>query len=411
MMMNRRQFIASGAAIPLLAPSVRWARSSEPVRRPLIVVFLRGGMDSLQVLAPAGDPHLRAARPPALRIADTGMDKGIELGSIEGTETFVLNSHATALGRLFEEKTLAFIPATGLHHATRSHFQAMDLMERGMSADTLASPRDGWLTRVSLAMGNAVPGSIVCMGGALPQSLSLCEDALPVSDIWDIDWMPSNAFREALFNVHSSDNALDRASRQAIEATTRLSLKLERDWDNQPVLRAAPMGVIYPDGEFGQKLHFLAEMLRISPDIAVATADLDGWDTHEGQADRMPSLLRQLSQSLVAFHNHLDVIQRRATVVVMSEFGRRLKANESQGTDHGHGGMMMVMGEGVNGGRIFGRWPGLEQSQLDEGMDLAVTTDFRDVLASVLMAAKTPEAVAAAFPGHSPQLLQGLMRG
>jgi uncharacterized protein (DUF1501 family) len=121
--------------------------------------------------------------------------------------------------------------------------------------------------------------------------------------------------------------------------------------------------------------------------------------------------LQSLSQSLEAFHDHLDATGRPATVVVMTEFGRRWKANESGGTDHGHGGLMMLMGDGVRGGHMSGRWPGLEQSQLDEGMDLAVTTDFRDVLATVLKAHGADSAVSAAFPGHTPAFVQGLMKG
>jgi uncharacterized protein (DUF1501 family) len=410
MMMNRRQFFATASAATLMTPSIRWAKAAGPVAKPLIVVFLRGGMDSLNVLAPAGDKQLLSARPPALRVADVGVEKGIEIDGLKGADSFVLNTTAAPLSDLFKKKQLSFIPASGLHHATRSHFQAMDFMERGLSTDKQASPRDGWLTRASLAMGEAEPGSIVCMGSALPQSLSLCEDALPVSDIWDIDWMPSDAFREALFEVHTGEGGLDVSSRQAIDATTRLAKKLERSADNQPILRDPPKGIAYPDGEFGRKLHFLAEMLRMAPDISMATADLDGWDTHESQADRLPGLLNELSKSLAAFHDHLDAIDRAATVVVMSEFGRRLKANESSGTDHGHGGMMMVMGDGVAGGQMLGKWPGLETSQLDEGMDLAVTTDFRDVLATVLHTRGADAAVSAAFPGHKPSYVQGLMK-
>jgi uncharacterized protein (DUF1501 family) len=410
MMMNRRQFFTAASTAALMMPSVRWAKAAGPVAHPLIVVFLRGGMDSLNVLAPAGDKNLFAARPPLLRVADSGADRGVELAGLKGADAFMLNKHAAPLADLFKKKQLAFIPASGLNHGTRSHFQAMDFMERGLSSDKQAAPRDGWLTRAALSMGEAEPGSIVCMGSAMPQSLSLCEDALPVSDIWDIDWMPSDAFREALFEVHKGDGPLDRSSRQAIDATTRLAKKLERDKDNQPFLRDPPKGIAYPEGEFGRKLHFLAEMLRMAPDISMATADLDGWDTHESQADRLPVLLQELSQSLAAFHDHLDSIDRAATVVVMSEFGRRLKANESRGTDHGHGGLMMVMGDGVQGGQMLGRWPGLETSQLDEGMDLAVTTDFRDVLSTVLHTRGADAAVAAAFPGYKATMMPGLMR-
>ncbi len=408
MQMNRRQFFVSAAATAALTlPSVRWARAAAPVDHTLVVLFLRGGMDALNVIAPADDKNYLSARPIPLRVALTGNDAGLSIGGMTGTGDMLLNPHTKGIHQLWKKGRLAFVPASGLHHGTRSHFQAMDFIERGLNGDKNSAPRDGWLTRASLALGKAEPGSIVCMGGALPQSLSLCEDALPVSDIWDIDWMPSNAFREALFEMHGSDSALDLASRQAMDATGRLSLKLERNTDKQPVLRDAPKGIKYPGEDFGNKLHFLAEMLRIAPDISVATADLDGFDTHENQPDRLPHLLRTLSESLAAFDRHLENIGRNATIVVMSEFGRRVKANESRGTDHGHGGLMMVLGNHVNGGNIYGTWPGLATEQLDERTDLAVTTDFRDVLATVLA---NESATSAAFPNHTPKLIKGLMR-
>ncbi len=405
MHINRRHFLASAAAAPMF--SVRWARAAVPVETALVVVFLRGGMDALSVLAPADDRHYHAARPQALRVDVTGDNKGIPVGTAQGTGDLLLSPHMKELGRLWSDKRLTFIPASGLRHATRSHFQAMDYMERGLNADRASAPRDGWLTRASLALGKTEPGGIVCMGGALPQSLSLCEDALPMSDIWDIDWLPSQAFHEALFELHDGDSALDKASRAAIEATGRLSLKLERNTDKQPVLRDPPRGINYAGWEFGNKLHFLAEMLRVAPDISIATVDLDGWDTHDNQPDRMPQLLQTLSQNLSAFDRHVQSNGRPVTVVVMSEFGRRVKANESRGTDHGHGGLMMVLGDRVNGGRNFGTWPGLATEQLDEGADLAVTTDYRNVLATVL---HNDAAVAAAFPGYAAKKIGGLLR-
>jgi uncharacterized protein (DUF1501 family) len=407
MVLNRRHFLTATAATALPMHSVRWARAAASVEHTLIVVFLRGGLDALNFIAPADDAHYAASRPPALRVALTGNDAGLNIGGISGSGDLLLNPGAREIHQIWKNGRLAFVPASGLHHGTRSHFQAMDFIERGLNNDKNSAPRDGWLTRASLAMGNGEPGSIVCMGGALPQSLSLCENAMPVSDIWDIDWLPSTAFREALYELHASDSTLDLASRQAIKATGRLSLKLERNSDQQPKLRDVPSGINYPAGEFGGKLHFLAEMLRIAPDIGFATADLDGFDTHENQPDRLPQLLQNLSQGLSAFDRHLDKIGRSATVVVMSEFGRRVKANESRGTDHGHGGLMMVMGDAVNGGRNFGTWPGLATEQLDERTDLAVTTDYRDVLATVL---RNDAAAKAAFPGHQSNIIDGLMR-
>ncbi len=409
-MFNRRQFLTAAAAATLPQFSVNWARAAEPVDRSLVVVFLRGGMDVLNLLAPVDDKAYVAARPLELRVAATGENRGLSLGEIAGGTEILLNPAAKPLHDLWTKKRLALIPAAGLNNATRSHFQAMDLMERGVSTDAFDLPRDGWLTRLVAGLGHAAPGSTLCLGGAMPQSLSLCETALPISDVWDVDWMPSAHFRETLLAMHSGDSSLDKASRQAVEATGFLAGKLERDTNRQPRLQDLPTGIAYPDHEFGNKLRFLAEMMRVNPDIHLATADLDGWDMHDNQASQFSPLATTMAASLMAFHDHLDLIGRPTTIVVMSEFGRRVKANESGGTDHGHGGVMMVLGDEVNGGQMFGRWPGLATEQLDEGMDLAVTTDFRDVLASVLVQHGAGAAVHAVFPGHQAKFIQGMFR-
>jgi uncharacterized protein (DUF1501 family) len=410
-MFNRRQFLSAAAAASLPQFTVKWARAEAPVDRSLVVVFLRGGMDSLNLLAPVDDKSYVTARPPTLRVAATGEGRGLSIGDVGGGTELLLNVAAKPLHQLWAKKQLAFIPASGLHNATRSHFQAMDLIERGVSTDAFNLPREGWLTRLVDGLGQALPGSTLCMGGAMPQSLSLCESALPISDVWDVDWMPSDNVRDVLLKMHSGDSTLDRASRQAIEATGQLARKLDRNDTKQPTLRELPTGISYPDHDFGNKLRFLAEMMRVNPDVQLATADLDGWDMHDNQQGQFAPLAGMMAASLLAFHDHLDAIGRPTTIVVMSEFGRRIKANESGGTDHGHGGLMMVLGDGVNGGQNFGKWPGLATEQLDQGMDLAVTTDFRNVLASVLVKHGAAGALPAVFPDYKANVLQGLFRG
>ncbi len=410
-MFNRRQFLSVAAAATLPQFSVKWARAEAPVDRSLVVVFLRGGMDSLNLLAPVDDRFYITSRPPALRVAATGDSRGLSIGDVGGGTELLLNAAAKPLHQLWSKKQLALIPASGLHNATRSHFQAMDLIERGVSTDAFNLPREGWLTRLVDGLGHTLPGSTLSMGGAMPQSLSLCESALPISDVWDVDWMPSDNVRDLLLKMHSGDSALDRASRQAIEATGQLARKLDRNDTKQPTLRELPRGISYPDHDFGNKLRFLAEMMRVNPDVQLATADLDGWDMHDNQQGQFAPLAGTMAASLLAFHDHLDAIGRPTTIVVMSEFGRRIKANESGGTDHGHGGLMMVLGDGVNGGQNFGRWPGLAAKQLDQGMDLAVTTDFRDVLASVLVKHGAGNALSSVFPDYEANVLQGLFGG
>jgi uncharacterized protein (DUF1501 family) len=409
-MFNRRQFLSVAAAAALPQFSVKWARAEAPVDRALVVVFLRGGMDSLNLLAPVDDKSYVTSRPPALRVGATGEGRGLSIGGVAGGTELLLNPAAKPLHDLWSRQKLAFIPASGLKNATRSHFQAMDLIERGVSTDAFNLPRDGWLTRLVDGLGHTIPGSTLSMGGAMPQSLSLCETALPISDVWDVDWMPSDNVRDVLMKLHSGDSALDRASRQAIAATDHLARKLDRNNEKQPTLRDLPKGIDYPDHDFGNKLRFLAEMMRVNPDVQLATADLDGWDMHDNQQGLFSPLASTMAASLLAFHDHLNAIGRPTTVVVMSEFGRRIKANESGGTDHGHGGLMMVIGDDVNGGQNFGTWPGLAPEQLDQGMDLDVTTDFRDVLASVLVKHGASDALSAVFPDYKANTLQGLFR-
>ncbi len=409
-MFNRRQFLSAAAVAALPQFSVKWARAEAQVDRALVVVFLRGGMDALNLLAPVDDKSYITSRPPALRVAATGAERGISIGDVGGGTELLLNAAAKPLHQLWSKKKLALIPASGLHNATRSHFQAMDLIERGVSTDAFNLPREGWLTRLVNGLGHSLPGSTLSMGGAMPQSLSLCETALPISDVWDVDWMPSDNVRDVLLKLHSGDSTLDRASRQAIEATGQLARKLDRNDTKQPTLRELPKGISYPDHDFGNKLRFLAEMMRVNPDVQLATADLDGWDMHDNQQSQFAPLVGTLAASLLAFNNHLEAIGRPTTIVVMSEFGRRIKANESGGTDHGHGGLMMVLGDDVNGGQNFGKWPGLATEQLDQGMDLAVTTDFRDVLASVLAKHGAGGVVSSVFPDYQPGMIKGLFR-
>lgn len=412
MTLSRRHFLATSAAAAI-APtySVRWAKAAAPVQSTLVTVFLRGGLDVLNLMAPADDSAYAQARPANLRVAATGEGKGLLLGGIAGHGDFLLHPEAKALHQLWTKGRLALIPAAGLANPTRSHFQAMELMEQGLVKREATSPQDGWLTRVAQSYGAHVPGSVLSIGGALPQSLSLCEEALQVADVWDIAWVPSRTFGDALYKLHAGDSALDRASRQALDATGRLEQRLYRNDKNEPTLRDAPKGVQYPDHDFGRQLNFLAEMLRQNTDIHIASADLDGWDMHDSQPDRFPSLVRTLSQGLLAFHDHLEALDRPTTIVVMSEFGRRVKANESRGTDHGHGGVMMVLDAQVKGGAFHGTWPGLAPELLDQGMDLAITTDYRDVLATVLARQGAEAAIAAAFPGHQPKLLKNLFSG
>lgn len=411
MLLSRRQLLASSAAL-VMAPSfsVSWAKAETSSPSPLVVIFLRGGMDALNLFGPVDDPNYIAARPHALRVTASGDNAGIDIGGAYGQD-FRLNAEAPGLAELYRKKELALIHAVGLTNATRSHFQAMDMIERGVAAEAAGTDMSGWLTRTAHGLSLDRPGSTFAVSGAMPQSFSLCESALQATTVDDLAWSPGDAFHEALAGLHRGDSPLDRSAKAALSASGRLAKGLDRNAEQRPSLAALPNGVSYPDHDFGRNLRFLAEILRIDPEIGVATVDFDGFDTHEGQAWKFRELARALSAGLLGFRNHLDAIGRRATIVVMSEFGRRFVANRSQGTDHGHGGLMMVLGDHVAGGQCYGTWPGLAVEQLDQGADLAVTTDYRDVLAAVLAGRGQGELAGSIFAGHAAKSVVGLMLG
>jgi uncharacterized protein (DUF1501 family) len=160
-----------------------------------------------------------------------------------------------------------------------------------------------------------------------------------------------------------------------------------------------PSGGFY-QGEFGRRLQQLARLIKSDIGVEVAFVDIDGWDHHANENGALSNILNQFSQSLAAFSRDLGDRMADTVIVTMSEFGRTAAENGNAGTDHGHGGVMMVIGGPVRGGKVFGTWPGLEPEQLFEGRDLAVTTDYRDVLSELVRGhlGQNPEQV---FPGHT----------
>ena len=168
-------------------------------------------------------------------------------------------------------------------------------------------------------------------------------------------------------------------------------------------------GVKFPEHDFSQPLKTVAQLAKMEVGLQVAAIDYGDWDTHTGQDYRLNDLVENLAKPLHAFYQDLSSLKQRVTILVMSEFGRRLKANESGGTDHGHGNLMLVLGSGIKGGRCFGQWPGLANDQLDEHADVAITTDYRQVLSEVLQSRMRGADIAKVFPGFTPGNALGLV--
>jgi len=393
---TRRRFLAgcsaaiaatAGARLSLLALD---AQASDHT---LIVVFLRGGWDGLTVVSPLGDDRrfYHDARP-TLAIPDNAVIR-LDAG-------FGLHPAMAPLGELYRSRTCAIVHAAGLTFNTRSHFDAMDYMERGTPG--LRHLASGWLARHLETRPTSGQLGVVAVGGQ-PSSLLGNRDAINLASLDDFSIAAGNELadtqRLVLRQAYAGETPLDFAARRTLDAMNLIErLALDE-------YRPAP-GVIYPDNPFGESLKTIARLLKADVGLHVATLDFGGWDTHEAQGEQggggyMAGLLAGLSRGLAAFYADMAHARRddRVTLVVMSEFGRRVAENASVGTDHGHGSVMLVVGGLVNGGRVYGTWPGLHPQHLFDSADLEITTDYRVVLAEIVSRVLQNPRIQDVFPG------------
>lgn len=399
-----RGALAAGVTTTLGMPRLTFAADGSPAT--MVVVFLRGGADALSLVAPTDDPDYVAARAPELRVTADGAKPGLRLDqSIAPKIDFRLHPDAAPLAELYTGRQLAIVHAAGLTDGTRSHFVAQDLMDRGIAQEQdLNRTNTGWVTRL---LGE-VEGGVPVIGTSSSPSAALLGmgAALAVPDLRNGLAPPGGPqIADALVALNrEGDGAYERAARTTLAGLATIDGHLPRGADNKVLPYAAEGGATYEETEAGRALRTVAAILKMDVGLRVACVDVGGWDTHEGQPGRFANAIRQLSNALAAFYADTARYHDRLTIVVMSEFGRRLRTNRSQGTDHGHGSVMLVMGGRIAGGRMLGRWPGLASHELDRGVDLAVTTDYRTVLAELIGA----DAAARAFPGFKPDKPLGL---
>jgi uncharacterized protein (DUF1501 family) len=352
---------------------------SDPI---LVVIFLRGGIDGLNLVSPTADVDYIAARPEPLRVLRKGDTNGLVMSDMAADVDFRFHQNARPLSELYEAGELAVIHAAGLVDGTRSHFDAEARMER--AAKSTAS--GGWLGRwfaqnpsdgalPLLATGTSAPDSLL---GAREVAVADALEDLIIAGGHDISDLMRRRLKEG-FGSHPLIGT-------PINALLSLSQVLEGRIMDKATGEIAPYetSVQYPDTDLAGPLKTVAQAIKLDLGLRIATVDFGGWDTHFGQERRFAPRLETLSQGIMSFWRDLGPAQDRTNIVVMSEFGRRLRANASGGTDHGFGNAMMVMGAGVRGGRMYGDWPGLANDQLDSGADLDITTDYRNVLSDVL---------------------------
>jgi uncharacterized protein (DUF1501 family) len=344
----------------------------------VVVLSLRGGFDGLSAVVPAFDPGYAAARP------STGVPANV-LVPLDGR--FGLHPALAPLAPLWRSGQLAAVHAVGQSAPTRSHFAAMDELERAAPGTSL---RTGWLDRTLGVTGAGGPFAGTQVGqtmaspgflGPYPEMTLDSVDGFSLQAAW-------NAAEESRWLTAMTAMQADAPPLVAGPARTALSALTTAD-----TLRATPYvpagGTQYPEGDLGAALRDVARLVKAGVGLRVAAVDSGDWDMHVGlgrfddQYGWMRRKLDELGRALAAFTADLGPAMSGVTVVTLSEFGRRVAENGSGGVDHGHGNAVLLLGGGVVGGQVYGRWPGLDAASLVDG-DLAGTTDYRTVLAEVL---------------------------
>jgi uncharacterized protein (DUF1501 family) len=383
--MDRRTLLKHLGSAAVAFPFARcsWALAdalpAAPGKR-LIVVMLRGAVDGLSVVVPHGDSDYYAMRS-SIAIGKPGSDGG----ALDLDGHFGLHPALAPLLPLWQSRKLAFVHASGSPDPSRSHFDAQDYMESGTPG--VKSTGSGWMNRV-LGDLPPQPGTLeaVSFGPVLPRIFSGPRAVANVPlgrQAARATAMDRDEVNQAFDRMYAGNDALAQAYQEGRRSRQQILSDLG-DADARE-MKEADNGAPPPKG-FTLDTAQLATLIQRTPQLQLAFMQLGGWDTHVNQGNAKGQLanhLQDLGEGLAQLANQLGPQFDDTVVVVMSEFGRTAHENGNRGTDHGHGNVMWVLGGPVAGGKIYGDWPGLSSSGLHEDRDLAVTTDFRSVLARV----------------------------
>jgi uncharacterized protein (DUF1501 family) len=378
--------------------------SSGGRKRILVAIFQRGAVDGLNMVVPFGEPGYYALRPSiAIPKPDGTPNSAVDLDGFFG-----LHPALAPLKPMYDAQHLAIVDAVGSPDPTRSHFDAQDYMESGTPGYKGAT--DGWLNRaLPIQSGPASPLRAVSLGDSLARTLRGHNDAVAVRSLNDFQVHDARgaATFESMYE-NSLDTMLHGTGKETFNA-----VKIMQSIQKQAYVPAN--GANYPNGGFGKNLQQIAQLIKANVGVEVAFADIGGWDTHVNETGGQPTNgqlannLAQFGQALAAFYQDLGDRMEDVTLVTMSEFGRTVKENGDRGTDHGHANVMFVLGGDVRGGKIYGDWPGLQEEQLYDGRDLALTTDFRDVLGELVARHLGNPNLKSVFPGYESPKFRGLL--
>jgi uncharacterized protein (DUF1501 family) len=398
--MKRRKFfqaaslVAGGMLIPVGLNS--WvakgiAQSSNNQR--LVVIFLRGAIDGLNIVIPHQDPDYYEARPTIAVPApqETG-------GAIDLDGFFGLNPDLAAIMPLWKQKTLAFVHNCGSPEETRSHFDAQDYMESGTPG--VKSTADGWMNRLLANLPHGQSTQAVNVGNTIPRIL---KGAMEVANIAPgkstVNRLPVDlpAFSSAFDRMYDDDDAISKAYQEGLKSRRIILEDLKQEMDY------ASRGASLADNFVDDAIE-VAKLMLGDAKTQLAFMDVGGWDTHINEKSVLKRYLPSLGKGLASLVKELGDVYSETTIVVMSEFGRTVKENGNEGTDHGHGNVMWLLGGNIRGGQVYGEWKGLSESNLYEQRDLAITTDFREPIASILTQQISLDSskIATIFPGYQP---------
>ncbi len=378
--LRRRLYLQSSfgalAGLSSAYPAITLAAGAAPVDRRLIVIMLRGALDGLNAVVPYQEPNYYRLRP-TIAIARPGEPDGV----IDLDGRFGLHPALAMLKPLWDQASLGFVHAAGSTDMTRSHFDAQDYMESGTPGRK--STATGWMNRLLGALNHSSPLlRAVNVGPVMPRiftgpgNIASLASGDAATRIGATDQPPVHA---AFSRLYSGDDAMSQAFREAALSRREIMAGLE-GVDTQ-----ADNGAVSLRG-FAQDAHRLGSLMRKDTRVQLGFIAVGGWDTHVNQGagkGQLAQKLNQLGDGLLVLSKGLGERLADTMIVVMSEFGRTVRQNGNGGTDHGHGNVIWLLGGAANGRRVLGEWPGLADSALHEGRDLAISTDFRHVLADV----------------------------
>ena len=407
--MNRRFFLKSGSValasvgMTLSAPSFleRMVMGREAItggrRKILIAIFQRGAVDGLNMVVPFGESNYYNVRPSiAIPKPDGGNESAINLDGFFG-----LHPAMRSFKPLWDSQRLAIIHAAGSPDNSRSHFDAQDYMESGTPG--VKSTTDGWLNRYLQSKRDRQDSSFraVAMTREMPRALMGRAPSVAMANLNDFAIRAGKSSAnmqtgfEALYSQYNKD-VIAGTGREAFEAVNSLK-------KSNPAQYKTENDAVYPTNQFGNSLRQIAQLIKADVGLEVAFTDMGAWDTHANQGNsrgQLANLLQQFSSGIAALYQDLGQRMDDVVILTMSEFGRTVRENGNRGTDHGHANAMFVLGNAVRGGKVYGRWPGLNNDQLFEGRDLALTTDFRDVFGEIAISHLGASDLKSVFPGY-----------